>query len=291
MTRREILQFSLGALFLADGTHHSDLGMEAYIFQQYAQREHKALGDALPEVIPMAKAAGFQNIELNAEFLTPELKDKTLDLIRGAGLRMPSVYSGGVMHEDGPAEKTIEQALRIGQECQPFGCVAVVFNANPKGENVEKTDSELAVQAESMNRLGQTLIANGLQLRVHNHTPEMINRAREWRYTLRHTDPKFVSLCLDLDWVYQGGEDPLALLREAGSRVAEVHLRNSRDKLWLESFEDGDIDYRKIAEYLRVRERKLYLVVELAYRQNTALSRPLVDDLKMSRLYAQKIFG
>jgi sugar phosphate isomerase/epimerase len=291
MTRREILLASAGTLLWAKEANRSKLGVEAYIFQQYAQRQHKKLGDVLPEVIPMAKDAGFHNIELNAEFLSSELKQKTMALIRSNGLRMPSVYSGGAMHEAAQADDTIQRALQIGKECQEFGCVAVVCNANPKGEGIEKTDQELAIQAQSFNRMGRVLSENGLQLRVHNHTPEMVSGAREWRYTLQHTDPKFVSLCLDLDWVHQGGEDPLGLLKEAGDRVREVHVRNAKQKLWLEALEPGDIDYKAIAEYMRSSKIRPYVVVELAYRENTAVTRPLVDDLRISRAYAERVFG
>ncbi len=291
MTRRDILLAGAGTMLWAEDVYHTNLGMEAYIFQQYAQRQHKKLGDVLPEVIPMAKDAGFHNIELNAEFLSSELKEKTLGLIRSNGLQMPSVYSGGAMHETALAEKTIQRALEIGKECQPFGCSAVVCNANPKGEGIEKTDQELAFQATAFNRMGRVLSENGLQLRVHNHTPEMVNGAREWQYTLHNTDPSLVSLCLDLDWVHQGGEDPLALLKEAGARVREIHVRNARQRLWLEAFQAGDIDYRTIADYLRSSNIKPFVVVELAYRDNTVITRPLVDDLRISRVYAEKVFG
>ncbi len=291
MTRREILLTAASTTLWAGDVDHTNLSVEAYIFQQYAQRQHKKLEDVLSEVIPMARNAGFHNIELNAEFLTPDLKEKTLSLVRSNGLRMPSVYSGGAMHEAALADETIQRALAIGRECRAFGCVAVVCNANPKGEGIEKTDRELAFQARSFNRMGRVLSENGLQLRVHNHTPEMVNGAREWRYTLRNTDPRFVSLCLDLDWVHQGGEDPLALLKEAGDRVREIHVRNARQKLWLEALQPGDIDYEAIARYLDSSDIRPLIVVELAYRENTIVTRPLVDDLRISRVYAEKVFG
>lgn len=290
MTRRDVLWTGAAAMLWAGDGRSNKLGMEAYIFQQYAQRQGKRLGEVLTEVIPMAKAAGFENIELNAEFFTPELKQETLDLIRSNKLRMPTVYSGGPMHEPGLADQTIQKALAIGKVCQPFGCAAVVINANPKGENVEKTDRELAIQAESFNRMGRILSENGLQLRVHNHTPEMLSGAREWHYTLQHTDPKYVAICLDLDWVHQGGQDPLALLKLAGKRVAEVHVRDSHQKLWLEDLEPGDIDYPAIAAYLAVSNLQSYIVVELAYRKDTVITRPLTDDLRISREYAERIF-
>ncbi len=292
MTRREALLNGATLPFaLAADSSKSRLSVEAYIFQQYAQRQQKKLVDVLPEVIPMAKSAGFENIELNGEFFAPALLEQTLQLVRANWLSMPSVYSGGGMHEPALADETIKQALKVAAFCKPFGCTAVVCNANPKGPGVEKTDAELAFQAQAFDRMGRELANNGFELRVHNHTPEMLSGAREWRSTLQKTDPKLVSLCLDLDWVHQGDQDPLGLLKEAGGRVHEIHVRNSRNKLWLEAFEPGDVDYRATAEYLSASHFVPLIVVELAYRDATTITRPLLQDLSMSRRYAQKIFG
>jgi sugar phosphate isomerase/epimerase len=298
MTRRDILRggtagiLSLPSLPLkANEASGFRFSVEAYIFQQYADREHKPLAAVIPEVIPMAKGAGFRNIELNGAFFAGAVKEQTLDLLRRNGLKMPSVYSGGPMHTKDLATETIRQALEVALLCKPFGCEAVVCNADPKGKDVEKTDEELASQSQSFNEMGRQLKSQGFDLRVHNHTPEMLSGAREWRYTLQHTDPKLVSFCLDLDWVRQGDQDPLGLLKEAGQRVHEVHVRNSQNKLWLEDLSDGDIDYVPIAKYLRSFETKPLVVVELAYRPKTQVTRSLAEDLRRSRIYAEKIFG
>jgi hypothetical protein len=36
---------------------------------------------------------------------------------------------------------------------------------------------------------------------------------------------------------------------------------------------------------------KPLVVVELAYRDNTTITRPLVEDLRLSRIYAEQVFG
>jgi inosose dehydratase len=141
-----------------------------------------------------------------------------------------------------------------------------------------------------LNLMGSELAKRSFEFWTHAHAPQMADHAREWRYNLHHTDPKYVWVCLDIDWVYQGGQDPMALLREAGHRVASLHLRNSHDKVWLESFTNGDIDYSQIASYLRQINLKPLLVVELAYMKQTVVTRPLVEDLRLSRIYAERIF-
>jgi inosose dehydratase len=154
-----------------------------------------------------------------------------------------------------------------------------------------KLTLSLSIQTRALDQLGQTLSREGFELRVHHHSPEMADNAREWRHILNHTDPKYVWLCLDLDWIHQGDQDPISLLKEANSRVKEIHVRNSRNRLWLESVQDGDIDYAAVAAYLKGAQLSPLIVVELAYKQNTVVTRSLVEDLRVSRLYTERVFG
>ena len=293
MKRRDLLLMGPAALMSLAAKRYqtSRLSVEGYIFQQYAERQHKRLSDVLDEIFPMAHQAGYRNIELNQGFLTPDLRNRVLELVTANNLRMPSVYVGGSMHRQDLAERTISQALEIAALCKKYGCRAVINNPDPKPHDVPKTDTELAVQVKMLDRMGRELAARGFEFWTHAHAPQMADNAREWRYNLHHTDPKYVWICLDIDWVYQGGQNPMELLREAGRRVASLHLRNSHHKVWLESFTSGDIDYRQIASYLRQINLKPLLVVELAYMKQTVVTRPLEEDLRLSRLYAERVFG
>lgn len=291
VTRRQAVLAGAGGLLLAAQRQSSRLSAAGYIWQQYASRQKKPLADVLDEIFAMARNAGFKNVELSEAFFSPTLRDRVLKLARSNGLSMPSVYVGGAMHDAALANETISRALEVGGLCKDLGCSAVVNNPNPKTQGAQKSDEELAIQAESLNRMGRALSEKGLQFRVHHHSPEMAANAREWRHILKNTDPKYVSLCPDLDWMYQGGMDPLMLLREAGTRVTEIHVRNSKNKLWIEAFGEGDLDYQKIAATLKKLRLSPLIVVELAYRDNTAVARSLEEDLRLSRAYAEKVFG
>jgi inosose dehydratase len=290
MTRREIL-FGMTAASLGVAKEPEEqLSVEGYIFQQYAQTLNKPLRDVIAGAFEMSRAAGFKNIELNQAFFAADIREQSTSLLRSYGFSMPSVYVGGAMHDAAGASQTIARALEIGEICAPFGCKAIVTNPDPKAGDSEKTDAELGVEADSLNRMGQVLSGRGFQLRVHHHTPQLTNNAREWRYILRHTDPQYVSICVDVDWAYEGGFEPLAFLREVGPRLREIHVRSARNKLWLEDLEDSDIDYRAVAAYLQQARLEPLIVVELAYRTQTAITRPLKEDLALSYRYAQKVF-
>lgn len=290
MTRREFFAASAAAMCAAEPQQQLQIAVEGYIFQQYAESLKKPLGAVIPQVLGMARNAGFRNIELNTGFFAPQSRTQVLSLLRSEGLRMPSVYVGGPLHERAGADRTIATALEIGAVCAPLGCKAIVTNPDPKPNDAAKTDAELSVEADSLNRMGRTLAEHGLQLRVHHHTPQLADHAREWRYILQHTDPAYVFICVDVDWAYEGGFEPVPFLREVGGRVREIHVRSAKNKVWLEDVEDSDIDYHKVADYLKARSLTPLIVVELAYRPNTVVTRSLEEDLRLSRIYTEKIF-
>lgn len=292
MKRRDVLLTALAAP-AAFGSLSSPLQMsvEGYIFQQYAESKKKPLGEVIPEVLPMARAAGFRNIELNPFFFAPELRDRTLSLLRSLDLRMPSIYVGGAMHTEADANATIAAALEYARLAAPFGCKGVVNNPDPKPGDQPKTDQELKAEADGLNRLGRALAKQGVDLRVHHHTPQLEDNAREWRYILANTDPEIVHICVDVDWAYEGGFEPVPFLREVGSRLREIHVRSARNKIWLEDVEDSDIDYRKVAAYLKQEHLQPLVIVELAYRPKTVVTRPLEEDLRLSRIYTERVFG
>ena len=291
MTRRELLAAGMAAGLCSAAESGSRLAVEGYIFQQYAQTRKQPLEAAVGEVLPMARAAGFRNIELNPAFFAADTRRQVLSLLEAQGLRMPSVYVGGAMHEQAGADRTIQTALEIGSICRPFGCKAIVNNPDPKPGNVPKTDAELEVQAASLDRMGRTLAQHGYDLRIHHHTPQLVENAREWRHILRHTDPNTVHICVDVDWAYEGGFEPVPFLREVGRRLREIHVRSARNKIWLEDLEDSDIDYHEVAAYLKAEGLTPLIVVEVAYRPQTKVTRPLQEDLRLSRIYAERIFG
>ena len=60
--------------------------------------------------------------------------------------------------------------------------------------------------------------------------------------------------------------------------------------VWSESFDDGDVDYRAVAKFLQGIGYQGLIAVELAYENGTNPTRPLEEDLRISREYAKNIF-
>lgn len=258
--------------------------------QHYSADGGRKLEDNLDEALAATARAGFTVVEGWLEyFATPERAAASKAALDRHGLAMRAVYTGGRMHEADPATAAIDLILARATIARAHGVDTIVMN--PDQMAAEKTDAELAVQSQNLDRLGAALRAMGLRFAIHQHDREMRSGAREWYHILRNTKPENVAFCLDLHWVYRGGQDPLTLLKAAGTRVADLHLRNSVNTIWSEDFGPGDVDYGPIAAQLKAVRYTGLLTVELAYEAKTEKTRSLELDLARSRAYMKTVFG
>jgi inosose dehydratase len=204
-------------------------------------------------------------------------------------LRPVSIYTGARLHEVGKGADIVHKLLEAAKVCQTAGFSVVDCNPDPIGR--EKTGEELATQAKALNEFGAGLKQLGMRLAVHNHMPEMASHAREFHHDLRQTDPQNVGLCYDVHWVFRGGIAPAEVLQEYGPRVASWHLRQSRDKIWWEDLDKGDIDYEAVAQYAKAHDLVAPYTVELAIEKGTKITRSVVENHQRSREYVRKVFG
>ncbi len=283
--------FSTTPLLAGPSGYGPILTTQIYVWTQQFQAQKKGLIEGLEEALPAIRRAGYARVELIAEFLRPEIRAKTFALLEKHELAMPTIYSGSTLYEAEAAEKSIAEILELAEALEPVGLRALTTNPSPKPRQERKSDEEIDLQARALNHLGGELRKRGVRLLVHHHTPELVENAREWRHQLAHTDARLVDCCVDVHWAYRGGQEPLAFLRETGRRLASVHLRNSQAGIWMEDFGVGDVDYGKVADYLRELNYGGYLVVELAYEKGTRITRSLEEDLRLSRVYTEKLFG
>jgi len=289
-TRREWLYFAAALPIAAAKTESTRIACQCYVFEQdYGARKQKTV-DHVDEILATVSAAGYRAVELTSTYFPPERTPESLALLDQHGLALPVAYIGGPMHDD-RRHQTHEATLAYADRLRAHkGLEAISFNCDAKPRGEAKTDAELVNEAEGLEQIGADLKHRGLRLLVHAHAPEMADHAREWRYFLHHTSAGNVGICLDTHWVYRGGENVMQILAAAGARIGDVHLRNSVNGIWLEELADGDVDYNAVAAELTKLRYKGWLTVELAWDPQTQRTRPLVEDLKRSREYAERVF-
>ena len=267
------------------------LSVEIYIWIQHLDAEKKTLAEGVEEVLASFHGAGYHRVELNQDFFRPELRERTFALLAKYHLAPETVYAGTTLHEAAAGEKSVREVEELARLLKTHGTRVIVTNPSPKPGQAPKSGEELDIQAKFVDQLAAELHQQGIKLALHHHTPELAEHAREWRHLLEHTNPRLVYCCVDVHWAYRGGQDVMSFIRETGDRLVELHLRNSRQGIWMEDFGPGDVDYQQVADYLRSISFNGYLVVELAYEKSTQVTRSLDEDLRLSRLYTEKVFG
>jgi len=268
--------------------YEAKLAVQIFVWTQYLNKQKRSLEDGVEDVIAGCRAAGYENAEFMSSLFAPEIREKTISLLQRHGLNVPVCYHGGPMHTRPGAARTIRETLALADVVQPLGTEIINTNPVPKPRKEAKTDVELMIQAEAVSRLGLELDRKGLQLTLHHHDPEMADDAREWRHLLKNTD---LPLCIDLMWVKRGGQDPMSILKEAGDRVATLHIRNMRDGVCTEAAGDGEIDYGEIVSYLKGRGWSGWAIVELFHEPGTKVTRSLEENLRLSREWTERTFA
>jgi inosose dehydratase len=260
-----------------------------YPWIKYFQRDGKKFGQDWDTSIKAMKEAGLDGFE--AMIGSPEQFKQLKPYLEKYGIELRSIYHGCKMDTPETAEATYNRILAIAEAGKPLGLKIIVVNMSEH----DKTDQRLRCQADALDRIGAALREKGMKLAVHFHTPELEHAAREFRHNLVGTDPENVGLCFDTHWIFRGSDNSevavFDVMKLFGDRVVELHLRQSKDGTWTETFGPGDIDYVRLAEYFKAKGYHPHIVLEQAPEGKTPHTMDAVEALRKSADYTRDIFS
>ena len=193
------------------------------------------------ETLQKIKAAGYDGLELNSfmihptgllvRMLTkaagmPTGRGGKLDwraLLAESGLRVSSLHTDlGSLERDASA---------VAAETKSFGTDKVVITGMYRFDyGDEKSLRELAGR---LNRVGEALQKEGVELLYHNHNVELLpleSGKRAYDLLIDETDPSFVGFEFDSYWFTDGGADAKSWMKRLGRRMKLWHVtdRGSR---------------------------------------------------------------
>jgi inosose dehydratase len=257
------------------------------------RRQNKDFNADLDAGFAEVKRSGMDGVE--AMLSDPAGAERIVPLLKKHGLEMRSCYTGATLHDPAAAGASIDRVVTTATKAKELiDLRIVVVNPAPLGGQA-KSDAQLDTQAKGMTRLGGRLAKLGIALAYHFHAPAWKDDGREFHHLMTQTDPKLVKLCLDTHWVFRGSgnnaERVYEVVERYGKRVAELHLRQSRDGVWTECFTDGDIDHRKVAAGLEAQGVKPLVVLEQAVENGTPNTMDAVESHRRSRAYVEKLFA
>lgn len=145
-------------------------------------------------------------------------------IVKDSGLQVVSLHTNlGSVERD---------AAAVAAEAKEFGTKYAVITGMyrfPYGE--ETAVRELAAR---LNRAGEALKREGIDLLYHNHNCELqrVNgNLRGYDILLSDTDPAAVNFEFDSYWFAEGGADPLGWMKRLGDRMKLWHINDRGARL------------------------------------------------------------
>ena len=288
--RRFLAATGVGATTMALGVNAAairHIATNVYPWMTFYRRRDREWSQEVSQGIADVAQTGIQGFEPIGESVAQI--ERLGPLLKKHNLEMRSLYVNSSLHEASAASKSIAEVLAISKAAKQLGTEIVVTNPSPIrwGGSENKTDAQLEEQAKNLERLGGMLREEGLRLAYHNHDAELRNGAREFHHMLTATTARNVKFCLDAHWIYRGcGNSQVALfdaLEHYGSRIVELHLRQSIGGIWTESFAlDGDIDYRRLFRRIQDIQLSPLLVLEQAVEEGSPKTKTAIEAHKAS---------
>ena len=193
------------------------------------------------ETLRRIKAAGYDGLELNRFMIHPSSLMVRM-MTRAAG--MPTGKGGkqdwhGLLQESGLDVISLHadlgslerEAEAVAEEAKSFGTDKVVitgmYRFDYSGEEIVRD------LAKRLNKAGEDLKAQGVELLYHNHNVELLplkSGRRAYNVLLEETDPNTVNFEFDSYWFTDGGADAKLWMKKLGTRMKLWHVtdRGSR---------------------------------------------------------------
>jgi sugar phosphate isomerase/epimerase len=241
LTRRDLLKIVPGgaALSLAGSSgllaqtptpYPPALGVQIYTVRT-------KLGPNADATLKTIAEIGYTEIETTADALpavTPLLAKYQLKPVSGHFAYEPIA---GATPSDA-FTKAVAEAKELGMKYYVIGYLFA---------NQRKTLDDYKQIADRMNEAARRVNEAGMQLCYHHHSFEFDplpdeggKKTRGWDVFMARLDKALVALEVDVFWVATAGLDPAATIRELGSRVKMLHLKD-RAKDAPQTFNEGQV--------------------------------------------------
>lgn len=271
------------------------IASNSYNWVTFYRRSGKTWGQDWDACMASYAQTGLRAYE--SSFSSVDEVNKLAPSLEKYAIKIPSLYVNSLLHTREDSEKSIESALAIAAAGKKLGTKIVVTNPSPIrwGGDDLKTDEQLEIQAKNLEKLGVALKGMGMTLAYHIHDNELKAGAREFHHMMLNTSPDNLSFCFDVHWVYRGCQNSQAavfdVLKLYGRRIVELHIRQSVNGIWSETFGDGDIDYKRLVSELQKIGIRPHLVIEQCIEEKSPNTMTAEEAHRKDIVAVKEVFG
>jgi sugar phosphate isomerase/epimerase len=176
------------------------------------------------------------------------------------GMKVTSGHYGlDILRSDG-WEKAVTDAKAIGQEYMI--CPYIQDTDRKSLDDYKKI-------CESLNKAGEVCNRNGIRFGYHNHAFEFETMEGKIPYDmmLAELDPKKVGMEMDIFWVVNAKQDPLAYFKKYPGRFEQWHVKDmdKNDRMRNADVGTGTIDWKSIFAQAKLSGMKHFYVEQETY--------------------------
>ena len=201
------------------------IGLQIYTVREAAAKDFAGTVRAIADV-------GYRDLELAGQ--PPLTAAEMRKLAADCGIAVPSMHTN-MRDLQTNAQQRIDYAKELGTEY-----LVCSFPATPDNRSIPigslaagMTLDDWKWNAEQLNRFGELANKAGVRFGYHNHNIEF--RSYEgvvaFDEILRLTDPKLVTIELDIAWVVTAGHDPVSYLKKHADCISLLHVKDVRKDL------------------------------------------------------------
>lgn len=201
------------------------IGLQVYTVREAAAKD-------FPGTLKTIADIGYRELELAGQPSLPVAEMRKL--VTDCGLAVPSMHTNMRDLQD-HAQERIEYAKALGIEYLVCSFPATADSRSiPIGSLAAgMTLDDWKWNADQLNRFGELARKAGVRFGYHNHNIEFrsFDGVVAFDELLRLTDPKLVTIELDIAWVVTAGFDPLVYLKKHADRISLLHVKDVRKDL------------------------------------------------------------
>jgi sugar phosphate isomerase/epimerase len=271
----------------AFANHHekTPLGIQLWTVKEPA-------GKDLEGTLRAVHAAGFREIEF-AGFYDKSAAEIGA-LLKKIGFSLVSMHAGaGDIAKKG--DQILADAKTLGLRyivCSSPG-VSPEKDKLPWEEKMKAVDlNDWKWNADLFNKFGKQVSEAGMSFGYHNHSAEFkkFDGKTAFDHLYEMTDPKHVKIELDVGWVTVAQQDPIAILNKYKDRVIALHVKDVSKRMSADkdppsvALGEGVVDWKAVIGTAKKNGTQAFF-----YEQEEPFTRPILESVKISGAYLQKL--
>jgi sugar phosphate isomerase/epimerase len=207
---------------------HRRFGLQLYTARRELARDFSG-------TLARIAAIGYDEVEFAGYHGNPPAAVRAS--LRAAGLSAPSAHIG-MPDIEGDWPRAVADAAAVGHDYLIFAWVP----------DAHRTADGYKRLAERFNRAGETALAAGVRFGYHNYTYDFTRVGSRFLYDvlLAETDPRYVTMQMDVYWLVDAGQDPRAYLTRHPGRYSSLHLKDRTADGQMADVGSGTIDWARI---------------------------------------------